>query len=143
MTRTEYSIPLFYLFLKLNLWHTGQVTGWGQVQRVHVRDSGSSPLIKKQLAPGLFLLDLYMQEQSKRGNGFVYMAVVSIAGTLRNDSETVFLKISNQTAWSDFQYLVLDKQAQIPKRKSKRTSLYKPDIPRVDTSPINSAARKY
>jgi hypothetical protein len=159
MNGEEYSVSRFYLFLKLDLWQRGCVSRWGEVEKVTVNEDGSTdkgftvsqtlreqeafPLIKKPLSPGLSLLSLYMQEESRKGNGYVYLAVVSVDDPFWNTSRVVLLKISNQTSRHDFHNIVLDPYAQMPKRTKKPASLYKPKTQQIDTSPVNSYRRRY
>jgi hypothetical protein len=159
MNGEEYPVPLFYLFLKLDLWQRGRVSRWGEVEKVNVNEDGSTDkgftvsrtfreqkslsLIKKPLSPGLSLVGLYIQEESRKGNGFIYLAAISVDDPFRNTSKIVLLKISNQTSRHDFRDIVLDPYAQMPKRSKKPASLYRPKTQQIDTSPVNSYRRKY
>jgi hypothetical protein len=120
----EYSLHEFYLCLKLGIWQSGQVAGWGQAETAKVysdltTDKGffvhkamntyiHSPLIKKTLSSGLFLLDLYCLNKNTDGK-YVHIAVVAVCCATTDYIKSVeCLRITNQLDTSKFLQLLQD-----------------------------------
>ncbi|MDR1198773.1 MAG: hypothetical protein LBK94_07130 [Prevotellaceae bacterium] len=112
MNGKEYNVQEFYLHLKLGIWQSGQVAGWGHVETAKVRsdlmtDKGffihkalntyfHSPLIKKHLSSGLFLLDLYCLNKNT-AEKYVHVAVVAVCrATVDYIKSVECLRIINQ-----------------------------------------------
>ncbi|MDR0834404.1 MAG: hypothetical protein LBN93_09535 [Candidatus Symbiothrix sp.] len=140
---TSKTLTEFYRLVKLNLWHSGQVTGYGQVDKIEVFDDCTTnkgvivrkeladyvlqPTMLKQLCNGLYLLDFYDLEDNLVRRESTYIAVVAVCRqTLEHIECVTFLKIRDH--WKSPFY---------KKRKYKGLS------DRIDTSPINSYRRNY
>jgi hypothetical protein len=119
----EYNVQEFYLHLKLGIWQSGQVAGWGHVETAKVRsdlmtDKGffihkalntyfHSPLIKKHLSSGLFLLDLYCQNKRNDTREYVHIAVIAVCRATADYIKSVeCLRITNKSDTCKFMQLI-------------------------------------
>lgn len=168
---SSYTLKEFYRYLKLGIWTSGIVDGWGFVQRVRVYPDGVTNkgcVVSKmpneykdelqqsrlQLSIALQLLDLYSleeQQTSKYNNKYkiyTHLAVVSQC-KLRGayDQHIYYLKITNNEPTSIFRTKVYDSSPMKISASVSSSGGYKrrknKRVSRIDTSPINSVSRKY
>ncbi|GHT41259.1 hypothetical protein FACS189437_07940 [Bacteroidia bacterium] len=145
----------FYLFLKLGLWKTGTVSGWGRIDLISGDDSDSywlkknpelyqNPLLpKKWLRTGIYLLDLYLSAQSP-GRSKTYICVLSVNPSgLEKKEQLYFLKIINSPNAAVVPATVLKGQMTSESTDYYRKKRRKGGSRRLDTSPLNSYQRKY
>jgi hypothetical protein len=167
MTTQEHSFSTFHLYLKLGLWRSGQVSGWGRIETVSVSSDGTtdkgffirkspedslrSPRINKPLAPGLFLLDMYSLTANSVLQESVHVAVIAVCKATMDSVEAIHcLRITSRTNAQQFRKAVQNatgspEQMDVRsasgyyrrKRKHTRTGN------RIDTSPIHAYTRKY
>jgi hypothetical protein len=120
----RYTIAELYLLLKMDIWRQGDVVGWGRVEKLSVDADGKtnkvytgsvksarnyvlSPLIKRHLTTGLYLLDLYLSEKNRETGENIYIAVIAVCRTTIEHLKSVFyLKISNKMDLTEFQDFV-------------------------------------
>lgn len=159
-----YTLSEFYLYLKLGIWQTGDVEGWGFVQRADIYSDGltnkgfitlkqreeykKDEIIKTELHAGLCLVDMYpldIQQTSKYNNKYKiynYLVVISecrLKGTF--EENIYYLKITNYKPMEQFRKIINDgaqmrKSNWSPIKPKRRTS-------RFDSSPLNSVTRKH
>lgn len=167
----SYTLQEFYLYLKLGIWTSGTVDGWGFVQQVTVYPDGMSnkgcfvlkmpkaykdelQQSRQQLSAGLQLLDLYSleeQQTSKYNNKYKIYSHLAVVGDCRlrgaYDEQIYYLKITNSDPITTFRTKIYDsKQVEISafKKNNRSTILRKKRrVSRIDTSPINSVTRKH
>lgn len=159
----QHTLSKFYLSLKLGIWTSGEVEGWGLVQNMDVCANGSTnkgcfvkkqpeeykrghTITKKQLSIGLNLLDIYLLEieGSGRSKTYNYIAVISECRLKGAFEERIyFLKVTNYKTMSEFTTIILNSTSAVV-YKTKHFSLNpKRRVSRFDNSPINSATRKH
>ncbi|MDR2805003.1 MAG: hypothetical protein LBB85_05075 [Dysgonamonadaceae bacterium] len=153
MDGKEYALQEFCLLLKLGVWQSGMVAGWGRVEIATVAADDitgrgffirkpmemyrRSPLIKKQLGLGLFLLDSYCLTRTNTAKESIHIAVIAVCRATIDRIEALYcLRITNR---SDSLVESFDSSGRhyFRKRKTVRASN------RIDTSPLNSYTRKY
>ncbi|MFV0329218.1 MAG: hypothetical protein ACK5KL_05220 [Dysgonomonas sp.] len=163
MARQEYTLSDFYLYLKLGIWQTGMVEGWGLTRKVDVYPDGKTNkgcivikqpdeykkegITKTELQIGLNLLDMYpldVQQTSKNNNKYKiynYLIIISecrLKGTF--DEQIYYLKVTNYQTLEQFRKIIND-GAQA--RKSNWSPIKpKHRVSRFDSSPLNSVRRK-
>lgn len=141
----------FYLFLKLGLWKTGIVSGWGKIDLFpnseaddyllkKSREYYLDPLLPKRvLGTGICLLDFYLSDNTS-GQSKTYIVVLSIAPSgLENKERLCFLKMTSHGNVSATTPEELQNESITYYRKKRRTG----GTRRIDTSPLNSYQRKY
>jgi len=108
------TIDEFYLCLKLGIWHCGQVTEWGKVEKLSVadvvarKDYLQQPLIKKHLGTGLYLLDLYLLDMNGKTGERIYMVVIAVChNTLEHIQSVCYLKVRNKVVLREFKQVVM------------------------------------
>lgn len=165
-----YTVKEFYRYLKLGIWTSGIVDGWGFVQSIRVYADGTTnkgcfvPKMpkeykeelqqsKQQLSIGLQLLDLHQleeQQASKNNNKYkiyTYMAIVSLC-RLRGayKEELFYLKVTNNEIFDTFRNRLCSRE-NLNRAANNNYFTYRRNKNRrkstIDTSPINSATRKY
>jgi hypothetical protein len=114
MDGKEYTLQEFCLRLKLGIWRTGAVAGWGRTETVTVSADGMtdrgfclrrtpetyrrSPLIKKQLSHGLFLLDSYCLTKRNAAKESVRVAVIAVCRATADSIESLYcLRITGRS----------------------------------------------
>lgn len=167
MTPQEHTFSRFHFYLKLGLWHSGQVSGWGRIDAVSVHPDGTtdkgfflrkspddylrSPRISKPLAPGLFLLDTYCLTANSTQQESVHVAVIAVCKATMDSVEAIHcLRITSRANAQQFRQAVQNATESIEqmdvnsssgyyrrKRKNTRTGN------RIDTGPIHAYTRKY
>jgi len=159
-----YTLSDFYLYLKLGIWHIGDVEGWGTVQKMDVYSNGltnkgcfvikqpqeykKSEITKTELQTGLYLLDMYpldTGQTSKYNNKYKiynYLVVISecrLKGTF--EENIYYLKVTNYRSLEQFRKIIND-GAQV--RRSNWSPIKpKRRVSRFDSSPLNSVSRKH
>lgn len=146
--KTHYTIPEFYLLLKLGIFRGGNVANWGYISE----DKGVLPLLrkpvdsyrndlyKKQLNTGVYLLDIYLYNKNSIKQG-EYILVISVCHMLIPNKEKIYvLKLTSQL---DTHYLKAAVIGGVLSRK--RTSVFrkKPGKATFDSKPFNSIERKH
>ncbi|MFV0332166.1 MAG: hypothetical protein ACK5KL_20440 [Dysgonomonas sp.] len=146
--KDHYTIPEFYMMLKLGLFRSGKIGNWGYVsinkEPLYLKKTlcgyQNQPYAKKQLGIGLYLLDLYLLERNNNNQG-TYMMVISVCRTSLDYKEKIYvLKLESIHNVADVKEAVLSgnlsrKRKSIFGRKSRKATF--------DASPINSVPRKY
>jgi hypothetical protein len=145
----------FYVFLKLGLWKTGNVSGWGRIDLISSDAAGSyllkknpeqyqNPLLpKKWLRTGIYLLDLYLSDQ-RPGQSKTCIVVLSVrqSGWERKE-QLYFLKIISSQNAAVVPATILKEQMTSESTDYYRKKRRKGGSRRIDTSPLNSYQRKY
>lgn len=167
----SYTLQEFYLYLKLGIWVTGIVDGWGLVRQAIMYPDGMTDkgcfITKKpneykdelqqnrqQLSIGLQLLDMYPLEErqtNKYNNKYKIYTHLAVVGDSRlrgaYEEQIYYLKITNNDPITIFRTKIYDsKQMEISasKRNNRSTILRKERrVSRIDTSPLNSVSRKH
>jgi len=160
-----YTLSDFYLYLKLGIWHTGDVDSWGLVQKINVIADGitnkgcftikqpkeyrTEKINKTELHRGLYLLDLYpldIGQTSKYNNKYKiynYLVVISecrLKGAF--EEHIYYLKVTNNKPLEQFSKITGGGAATM-KRSNWSPIKPKRRISRFDSSPLNSVKRKH
>jgi hypothetical protein len=123
MNGKEYGLQSFYVYLKLGIWQSGHVAGLGYAETAKVYSDRTtdkcffirkpleiylhSPLIKKHLSSGLFLLDLYCQNKSNDKREYVHTAIIAVCRTTTDSIHSVqCLRITTRSDTSKFLQLL-------------------------------------
>lgn len=169
----SYGLSDFYVLLKLGLWKSGEVLNWGRIEKVllikndafdNISDVNyfafrnkslylkkplqfylNRALPKKMIGRGVYLLDHYLLERKRHGEGEKQLKTyIIIISTTRFDFEnreyTYILRVSNYLDEMDFTSIVVE-----GKRARKRKSYFrkKTSAGRSEFMPINARERKY
>lgn len=113
----------FLLLLKLGLWHSGHVQGWGRVEYLQPTAACPLPPVKKQLGIGIYLHGLYLLQSVVRGQRRVATFVMVISECrLRGafEEKTHILKVTNALKAEEFKQLVYDSAPQENRYKIRR-----------------------
>jgi hypothetical protein len=155
----EYTVTDLYQHLKLDIWRSGRVAGWGDVRKVNVRSdntvstgyhiakplSSYSPFSPaKQLGTGLYLLDLQSVKRDVWNRQLVYIAIIAVCKSTMSHIQTIHcLQITNSLESGALRKLMTDNPAQASIRK--RKPLFRTGkTPRAfDSSPLHSVRRKH
>lgn len=166
MAKATYTLSDFYLFCKLGIWHSGNVEGWGLVEKIEVDADGltnkgcfivekpeaykdMAKIIGSELYAGLYLLDLRLldiQKTNKFNNKYKiynYLVVISECRLWGVFGEHIYyLKVTNYQPLEQFRRQLYDG---IATNKRSNWSPIKPkrNVRRFDSSPLNSVTRKH
>lgn len=149
MVKDSYNIPELYRMLKLGLFKSGKITKRGYLSsgtinecflRKPLNEYNEQIYAKKQLAIGLYLLDLF-QLAIDKNNKATYILVICVCRTNLNYKEKIYvLRLSHIPLGTDIIALI---SGEIVIRKYK--SVFRKKLGRsfFDASPLNSVSRKH
>lgn len=165
MAGREYTLSDFYLYLKLGIWQTGMVEGWGLTRKVDVYPDGKTNkgcfvikqpdeykqvgMTETKLRPGLNLLDMHLLDirQTDRYNNkykiYNYLIVISecrLKGTF--EENIYYLKVTNYQTLEQFRKII-NSDERVIRRSNWSPIKPKHRVSRFDSSPLNSVRRKY
>ncbi|WP_165042173.1 hypothetical protein [Dysgonomonas sp. ZJ709] len=154
----EYTVTDLYLRLKLDIWRSGRVARWGHVKKVDIQKDNSTstayyipkPLnsynsfsLAKQLATGLYLLDLHLVKRDVWNKQLVYIAIIAICRSTMAQIQTIHcLQVTNSLELGIFRNLITDNPAQASMRKRKSPFRVSKTPRTFNASPINATPRR-
>lgn len=162
----KYSISDFYLLLKLGLFRSGNVSGWGYLSVNGIRSCflrkppeayTDNYRAKKQLGIGIYLLDLYLWQKSINDRD-TYILVISVnRNILSHNTKVYVLKLRSCNEITDtadireaveesaFSSFYDSSSSSYPDRRPRRRkSIFRkrPNKPGFDFSPLNAKRLK-
>ena len=107
----------FYLCLKLDIWHRGEVCQWGMVENLPAagangrKDYLRQPFAKNHIGTGLYLLDLRLLDRDERTGKRAYLVVIAVCrNTMEHIRSVCCLKVSNKLDMRKFEAVILNQK---------------------------------